>query len=227
MKCKYFTVLLIGWKVQSKFHFQSSTIKFCRFIQATNIYLLHMEWLREKADALQERIRSIGGTDDDLEDEENQSLLQQLQEASTLNRTQRMLGFGVCFLMGMLLSMLSPYFILRPVKLATSLTLGNALSIGSMMFLMGPAKQCQSMMDSKRRTATLIYMGSLVLTLLAAFLVKSRLLCLVCIVVQYSALLWYSLSYIPYGQSMLLRVLPFGTNQGFFSSSAGADPVHG
>jgi hypothetical protein len=185
-----------------------------------------MDWLRDKADALQDRIRSLGG-EDDLEDEENQSLLQQLQEASTLNKTQRMLGFGVCFLMGMLLSMLSPYFILRPVKLATSLTLGNALSIGSMMFLMGPTKQCQSMMDSKRRTATLIYMGSLVLTLLAAFLVKSRLLCLVCIVVQYSALLWYSLSYIPYGQSMLLRVLPrmnLGSTSGFGGE---ADPVHG
>lgn len=184
-----------------------------------------MEWLREKADALQDRIRSLGTTDDDLEEEENQSLLQQLQEASTLNKTQRMLGFGVCFTMGMLLSMLSPYFILRPVKLATSLTLGNALSIGSMMFLMGPMKQCQSMMDSKRRTATLIYMASLVMTLLAAFLVKSRLLCLVCIVVQYSALLWYSLSYIPYGQSMLMRMIPFNTSQWFSSSSRGGDSV--
>lgn len=180
-----------------------------------------MEWLREKADALQDRLGSLGTTDDDLEDEENQSLLQQLQEASTLNRTQRMLGFGVCFGMGMLLSMMSPYFILRPVKLATSLTLGNVLSIGSMMFLMGPTKQCQSMMDSKRRAATLVYMGSLVLTLLAAFLVKSRLLCLLCIVVQYAALLWYSLSYIPYGQSMLLRVLPFGMSREFFPSGGG------
>lgn len=137
------------------------------------------------------------------EEEEAQGLLQQLNEASTLNRTQRLLGFGVCFSVGMLLSLASQLFILRPVKLATTLTLGNMLSIGSMMFLMGPAKQCENMMDGKRRGATVAYLCSLVLTLLAAFLVKSRLLCLLCIAVQYSALLWYSLSYVPYGREML------------------------
>jgi hypothetical protein len=137
------------------------------------------------------------------EEEEAQGLLQQLNEASTLNRTQRLLGFGVCFSVGMLLSLASQLFILRPVKLATTLTLGNMLSIGSMMFLMGPAKQCENMMDGKRRGATVAYLTSLVLTLLAAFLVKSRLLCLLCIAVQYSALLWYSLSYVPYGREML------------------------
>ena len=109
--------------------------------------------------------------------------------------------------MGMLLSLASQVFILRPVKLATTLTLGNMLSIGSMMFLMGPAKQCENMMDGKRRRATLLYLGSLVLTLLAAFTMKSRLLCLICIAVQYSALLWYSLSYVPYGREMLMSTL--------------------
>jgi hypothetical protein len=165
-------------------------------------------WLSDKVDAFQTTLAQIRNNSQDDEEEENQSLLQQIQEASSLNRTQRLLGFAVCFAMGMLLSLLSPTFMLRPVKLATTLTLGNMLSIGSMMFLMGPMKQCQSMMDVKRRTATLVYLASLVLTIVAAFLVKSRLLCLLCIAVQYMALLWYSLSYIPYGQSMLLQVLP-------------------
>ncbi|KAI8107249.1 hypothetical protein M9434_001892 [Picochlorum sp. BPE23] len=166
-----------------------------------------MNWLQDTFDKVQDSIQDRFGGGIDEEEEENQSLLQQLNEASTLNRTQRLLGFAVCFGMGMLLSFFAPGFILRPVKLATTLTLGNILSIGSMMFLMGPAKQCQSMMDSKRRTATLVYFCTLVLTILSAFLVKSRLLCLICIAVQYSALLWYSLSYIPYGQSMLLNML--------------------
>jgi hypothetical protein len=164
-----------------------------------------MNWLQDKMDALQDRFSSHYSLEED--EEESTGLLQQLNDASTLNRTQRLLGFGVCFAMGMLLSLASQMFILRPVKLATTLTLGNMLSIGSMMFLMGPAKQCENMMDAKRRSATLVYLGSLCLTLLAAFTVKSRLLCLLCIAVQYSALLWYSLSYVPYGREMLMSAL--------------------
>ena len=163
-----------------------------------------MNWIQDKFDALQTRF-NLGLDDDD--DEEEQGLLQQINDASTLNRTQRLLGFGVCFSIGMLLSLASQLFILRPVKLATTLTLGNMLSIGSMMFLMGPTKQCENMMDAKRRGATLAYLASLALTLLAAFMVKSRLLCLFCIAVQYSALLWYSLSYVPYGREMLGNAL--------------------
>jgi phosphatidylserine synthase len=148
--------------------------------------------------------------EDDLEDPiQNQSLLEQWNEATTLTRTQRFLGFAVCFAMGMLLSLLAPTFILRPVKLATTLTLGNLLSIGSMMFLVGPVKQCSSMLDARRRLATMIYITSLVLTLVAAFAVKSMLLCLLCIAVQYCALAWYSLSYIPYGQAFVKRMLGF------------------
>jgi len=125
-----------------------------------------MNWLQDKVDALQDRFSSHYNLQDD-EEAESTGLLQQLNDASTLNRTQRLLGFGVCFAMGMLLSLASQLFILRPVKLATTLTLGNLLSIGSMMFLMGPAKQCENMMDAKRRSATLVYLGSLLLTLLA------------------------------------------------------------
>jgi len=190
-----------------------------------------MNWIQDQVDRIQDRFN--GSSHYDLgvtEEEESASLLQQLNDASTLNRTQRFLGFGVCFSMGMILSLASQLFILRPIKLATTLTLGNALSIGSMMFLMGPAKQCESMMDAKRRHATLIYLGSLALTLLAAFLVKSRLLCLVCIVVQYSALLWYSLSYVPYGREVLLSVLPIEkvkAKLSFFSGSGNGNGEEG
>jgi hypothetical protein len=167
-----------------------------------------MNWLQDKLDRIQDRFSPQYDLYDTENGEESSSLLQKINDASTLNMTQRFLGFGVCFGMGLLLSLFSQLFILRPVKLATTLTLGNALSIGSMMFLMGPAKQCESMMDEKRRSATVVYLSSLVLTLLAAFLVKSRILCLLCIAVQYSALLWYSLSYVPYGRETLLRFLP-------------------
>jgi hypothetical protein len=158
-----------------------------------------MDWLRDKFDQLEDRFAPA--------EQEPETLLEQFNEATTLTRTQRLLGFLVCFGMGMLLSLMAPMFILRPIKLATTLSLGNLLSIGSMMFLVGPTKQCASMMDSSRWLATSIYLGSLILTLLAAFLLKSRFVCLLCIIVQYGALVWYSLSYIPYGQAMVMRFL--------------------
>jgi len=160
-----------------------------------------MDWLRDKFERLEDRFAQ------EPELQEDQTLLEQFNEATTLTRTQRLLGFLVSFSMGMLLSLMAPMYILRPIKLATSLSLGNLLSIGSMMFLVGPTKQCASMMDSSRWVATSVYLASLVLTLLAAFLLKSRLICLVCIIIQYGALIWYSLSYIPYGQAMLMRFL--------------------
>ena len=162
-----------------------------------------MDWLREKADNLQERL----GLAEDIEEADNQTLLQQINEATTLTRTQRFLGFLVCFAMGLLLSMLAPAFVLRPVKLATTLTLGNALSLGSMLFLVGPSRQCATMFDATRRVATGIYIASLLATLAAAFYVKSRLLCLLCIIVQYLALAWYSLSYVPWAQEWVMRTV--------------------
>ena len=167
-----------------------------------------MEWFKNKVNQLQDRIEDRLEPLDDIG--EDQSLLGQINEATTLNRTQKLLGFLVCFSLGMVLSFLAPAFLLRPIKLATTLTLGNVLSICSMMFLVGPAKQCSSMLDSKRWIATTVYIASLIFTLLAAFLVKSRLLCLACIIIQYLALAWYSLSYIPYGQAMVLRVMGYG-----------------
>lgn len=163
-----------------------------------------MDWLQDRWDGMRNRL----GLDDDLEmEEEERSLLEQWNEATTLTRTQRLLGFVVCFGMGMLLSLLAPAYIMRPVKLATTLTLGNMLSIGSMMFLVGPTKQCQTMFDEKRRLSTIAYVTSLFLTLFVAFAIRSMILALLCIICQYVALGWYSLSYIPYGQYTVLRFL--------------------
>ena len=65
------------------------------------------------------------------EEPEDQTLLEQFNDATTLSRTQRLLGFLICFGVGMMLSFMAPTFVLRPVKLATTLTLGNLLSIGT------------------------------------------------------------------------------------------------
>jgi hypothetical protein len=103
--------------------------------------------------------------------------------------------------------MLAPAFLLRPVKLAATLTLGNALSLGSTLLLVGPSRQCAAMLERQRLGATALYLASILATLVAAFYVKSRALCLLCILAQYCALIWYSLSFIPWAQAALLRML--------------------
>ncbi len=78
------------------------------------------------------------------------------------------------------------------------------------MFLMGPMRQLGRMFDSQRWISTTIYLCSLVLTLVAALGFHSIILCLLCIAVQFCALVWYCLSYIPLGQAMLMRLLGRG-----------------
>ena len=75
------------------------------------------------------------------------------------------------------------------------------LSIGSSSFLVGPAKQFRDMFAPERRVASLVYFATLFGTLVSTFVIKVQILSLLCVVAQFSALTWYMLSYIPYGQA--------------------------
>ncbi len=103
------------------------------------------------------------------------------------------------------------------------------------MFLMGPMAQLKRMFDKGRWIATAVYLSSLLLTLVAAYVV--RLLCgiysmymqhalkhnlphqvrvgllvLICLVFQLGALAWYSLSYIPFARQALMGLLGAGSD---------------
>jgi hypothetical protein len=68
----------------------------------------------------------------------------------SLTVKQRVVGFTVCFSVGMLLSFLSTIFLFDPVKFAVMYTVGNVLSLMSMGFLVGPVKQVKNMFHRKR-----------------------------------------------------------------------------
>ncbi|PSC75903.1 Vesicle transport SFT2B [Micractinium conductrix] len=141
------------------------------------------------------------------EEPAEQTLLQQLDEATTLDRTQRVIGFATCVGIGLLLSFMAPMFIFRPTKFAAIYSMGSILSMCSTLFLMGPAKQMKRMFDGRRWPSTCIYLCALALTLVSALVFHSIFLCLVCIVVQFCAMLWYSASYIPGAQGFILRAV--------------------
>eukprot|EP01068_Selenidium_serpulae_P001636 Selendium_serpulae@DN1785_c0_g1_i1.p1 len=130
----------------------------------------------------------------------------------SLTFSERVFGFLVCFFGGMVVSTMAfgsfgAVFIGKPFTFAVGYTLGNLLSLCSTFFLVGPTQQFQNMTDKKRLTVSLVYVTSLMLSLACCFVAPNRLLILVLVGTQCCSLLWYSLSYIPYGRSVATRVL--------------------
>ena len=58
------------------------------------------------------------------------------------------------------------------------------------------------MIDPNRRLATAIFIGSMVMTFVSIYLIQSKILTLVFIILQFCSYIWYVLSYIPFGREM-------------------------
>lgn len=150
----------------------------------------------------------------------------------SLTLKQRIIGFASCFTIGMLLSFMSTLSILDPVRFSIMYTLGNVIALFSTAFLFGPCRQLKNMFARTRIIATFIYLAALVGTLVVAIKVRhptappSRasphsttslrlpasqtesvigVLCM--IAVQFLALVWYTISYIPYARDLVWRML--------------------
>ncbi|KNE68473.1 hypothetical protein AMAG_12650 [Allomyces macrogynus ATCC 38327] len=129
-----------------------------------------------------------------------------------LSRKQRLIGFGVCFVLGFVISLLS-FLSMATGNLAgfaVLYTFGNLTSLCSTGFLTGPAKQVKNMFDETRRTATIVFLGVMVLTLVVAFTTKLAILCLIFSLIQFLALFWYSASYIPFARAAIKRMVGMG-----------------
>ena len=77
----------------------------------------------------------------------------------------------------------------------------------STFFLNGPLAQLKSMFIMDRIVATLMYLGTLALTLTLALTGQPIGWVIASLVVQMLAMCWYALSYIPYGREMVQRVV--------------------
>ena len=124
----------------------------------------------------------------------------------SLSRTQRMYGFGICFTIGCIISLGSTFRVFNPTQFALMYSLGNLVSFAATGFLVGPIAQCKMACDKSRALATTIFLTSMIATLLTALLYKGgglAALCILLIIIQFSALVWYTASYIPMGQAMI------------------------
>lgn len=142
------------------------------------------------------------------EPEPEQGLLGSLQtsfaEATQMSRTNRYIAAGVslgcCILFGALSSM---FVVISPRKFACLYTISNLCGLGATLFVVGPAKQCAKMAEPQRAVASLVYLSSAILTLVAALVLRSLVLTLLFALVQFFALTWYVLSYVPYARAMV------------------------
>ncbi|EPY29584.1 hypothetical protein STCU_00506 [Strigomonas culicis] len=139
----------------------------------------------------------------------NAQVEEQDQLLKGLSWRQRMEGFLIFFSLGAFATVLS-YIALytgRYWKYTVLSTLGSIMSLCSTTIVMGPEAQKRYMFDEYRRTASCLYLVSLFLTLIFAFVFKSVFICLLCGIFQYGCLIWYSLSYVPYGRETVLLLL--------------------
>lgn len=126
-----------------------------------------------------------------------------------LSWRERGIGCATCVVAGYLLGLGSFWRIkdlLRgdPVPFTVNATVGNIIALMGSFFFSGPASQWRRMFRPARRNATIGYLGSLALTLLVALWGRwlqplQGLMLLVLLGLQYVAIAWYTLSYVPYG----------------------------
>ncbi|KAB5561140.1 hypothetical protein DKX38_006097 [Salix brachista] len=111
----------------------------------------------------------------------------------------------------------------NPVKFGITFTFGNLLSLGrsvfwsyilswsrfycSTAFLIGPKRQVSMMLDPVRIYATALYLASIIIALFCALYVHNKLLTLLAIILEFGALIWYSLSYIPFARAMVSKTM--------------------
>lgn len=142
---------------------------------------------------------------------EDRTVLETVNEASSLSWSTRIKGFIVCFIIGIGCTILGVCCLFLP-KIGITLfivfyTFGNICTLGSSMFLMGPVKQLKRMCDKTRALATIIMITCLVLTLCAAFWWKNFGLALLFVILQVLSFAWYSLSYIPCVREAILKMV--------------------
>lgn len=144
--------------------------------------------------------KALSGDDGD----EEQGIVTQISDATKLSWETRIKGFIICFVLGCLLSILATALLFMKngvVIFAVLYTFGNVLALASTCFLMGPLNQLKKMFAKTRVIATILVLVMFVLTLVCAFALKNGApLAILCCVLQFFALTWYSLSYIPYAR---------------------------
>lgn len=119
----------------------------------------------------------------------------------------RLIAFAVCFGIGGLIALSSMFAWVdlmkgKPTQFAIRYSLGDIISLCGTFFIVGPKRQLKMMTDPTRRITAAVYILAMAMTLVCALVIKNALLTLLAIIVQFLAMLWYILSFIPFARRM-------------------------
>ena len=129
----------------------------------------------------------------------------------TLSFRDRVIGWLSCYVAGLFISILSfgsfsQLILGRPFKFAILYSLGNSIALLSTSFLVGFRAQWRNMINPTRQITSFVYLSSLVSTLILCLkFPEFKWAILTSVIVQWLSLFWYSMSYIPFGQSLARR----------------------
>ncbi|VDC00880.1 unnamed protein product [Peniophora sp. CBMAI 1063] len=147
-------------------------------------------------------LESIGGTIPETQFFEGDSAFSFLG----LTRKQRLYGFVACYGIGFILSLLGTILLLLGglTSFAILYALGTIVSLIGTGFLIGFSKQLKLMFKPVRVVATIIFLISIGLIFVGAFAIGNGVICIIFVMIEYVAFLWYTLSYIPYARQAVL-----------------------
>lgn len=137
---------------------------------------------------------------------ESQSLVQE-PSWFKLSNFEKMIGFIVClagsFLCFAISFFMFPVLALKPRKFGVLWSLGSILFVLSFGILQGPKKYSLHLISPNRIVFTCIFFGSVLLTLYASLVLKSTILAVITGVIELFSILYYTVSYFPFGAQTL------------------------
>jgi Got1/Sft2-like family len=161
----------------------------------------------EDEETLSSRQQSSGGDDSNIQCPAWCNFL------PSLSLRERLLGCATCMVCGYILSFgsfmrMKDLLVGNPVPLVVNVTIGNIIALCGTCFLAGAESQARRMFHKSRKVASMMYLGSLgvtiILLLLPHFFLRGLILLLL-MIAQYVAITWYCLSYIPFAREFVGR----------------------
>ncbi|ESN99935.1 hypothetical protein HELRODRAFT_157395 [Helobdella robusta] len=144
--------------------------------------------------------RSLGGQEDTNDET---GIITEISNATTFSWSTRIKGFLICMIAGVICSLLAScrfgtFFLAIPSNVGIRLfavfySIGNIMALSSTCFLMGPLNQLKKMFAETRIIATMM------------FLWKKTVLAVLFCCLQFLAMAWYSLTYIPYARDAVKK----------------------
>lgn len=119
----------------------------------------------------------------------------------TMSSQAKNIGFIVCLAVGIGITLIEINSIRSPTTtFAIWLLIGDALILGSSLFMSSLKTQWKKMMHPVRATTTIVLLASIACTVVFSLIDSLKPLTAFAAIVQYCALFWYVLSLIPGGQ---------------------------